>query len=263
VEIKGKVAVVTGGAQGIGRALCERLHAQGAAKVIVADLNGEGAREVAAEIGGVGLACNIASAHEVAWLVETVQAEFGPIDLYCSNAGILEMDPDPDNAASASASSWQRTWEVNVLGHVHAAQALLPTMIARKQGYFLNTVSAAGLLTQIGSATYSTTKHAALGFSEYLAITHRDDGIRVSVLCPQGVDTAMTRGAAAKEPALLDGMLSAKAVAEAGIRGVEQEQFLILPHAQVAGYFANKATDYGRWIGGMTKLRRAVKAMRG
>ena len=259
MEIRGKVVVVTGAAQGIGRALCERLHAEGAASVVAADRNAEGAAEVAARVGGLAIACDVASVAEVAALVARVEKELGPIGLYCSNAGILEADPDFANAASASDESWGRSWAVNVMGHVHAARAVLPSMIARREGYILNTVSAAGLLSQIGSATYSTTKHAALGFSEYLAITHRDDGIRVSALCPQGVDTAMVRGASGREPALLDGLLSPEAVAQAAVEGLAREQFLILPHPQVTEYFRRKAADYDRWIGGMVKLRRAQK----
>ena len=259
MQIGGKIVVVTGAAQGIGRALCERLHAEGAARIVVSDLNADGAAEVAARIGGLAIACDVTQAAAVAVMIDRVQAEIGPIDLYCSNAGILERDPDFDNAASASAESWARSWSVNVMGHVHAARALLPSMIARGQGYFLNTVSAAGLLSQVGSATYSVTKHAAMGFTEYLALTHRDDGIRVSALCPQGVDTAMMHGATGREPALLDGVLSAEAVAEAAIQGVIAERFLILPHSQVAGYITNKAADYDRWIGGMAKLRRMQK----
>jgi NAD(P)-dependent dehydrogenase (short-subunit alcohol dehydrogenase family) len=259
MQVRGKVVVVTGAAQGIGRALCERLHAEGAAKIVAADLNGDGAAAVAARIGGIGVICDVTRAEAVAQMVDRVQADIGPIDLYCSNAGILERDPDFGNAASASAESWTRSWNVNVMGHVHAARALLPSMIARGQGYFLNTVSAAGLLSQVGSATYSVTKHAAMGFTEYLALTHRDDGIRVSALCPQGVDTAMMQGATGREPALLDGVLSAEAVAEAAIQGVIAERFLILPHPTVAGYIVNKAADYDRWIGGMAKLRRMQK----
>jgi short-subunit dehydrogenase len=142
------------------------------------------------------------------------------------------------------------------MGHVYGARAVLPAMIARRQGYILNTVSAAGLLSQIGSASYSATKHAALGFTESLAITHKDHGIRVSALCPQGVDTAMARGATGREPALLDGMLSPEAVADAVVHGLAREEFMILPHPKVTEYFRNKAESYDRWIGGMAKLRR-------
>lgn len=257
MRVAGKTVVVTGAAQGIGRALAERFKAEGAAAVAVADLDIEGAADVAARVGGLAFACDVSKADEVERMVDAIEAEMGSIDLYCSNAGILERDPDVDNAASASAESWARNWGVNVMGHVHAARALLPRMSARRQGYFLNTVSAAGLLTQVGSATYSTTKHAAIGFSEALAITHKDDGIKVSCLCPQGVDTAMARGATGREPALLDGLLSPQQVADAVIEGLAQERFLILPHPQVARYIQNKAADYDRWLGGMAKLRRA------
>ena len=258
MQLNGKVVVVTGAAQGIGRALCERFHAEGAAKVIAADLNIDGAAETAKRVGGLAFACDVSRAEEVAAMVETVRAEVGEIDLYASNAGILERDPDFNNASSPSEESWARSWGVNVMGHVHAAKALLPAWRERRSGYFLATVSAAGLLSQVGSATYSTTKHAAIGFCEHLAITHRDEGIKVSALCPQGVDTAMARGADAKAPALLDGLLSPEAVAEVVVQGLAAEQFLILPHPQVAQYMLNKAGNYDRWIGGMAKLRRAA-----
>ncbi len=259
MQINGKVVVVTGAAQGIGRALCERFHAEGAAKVIAADLNVDGAAETAERVGGVAFACDVSQAGEVTAMVEKIEADIGPIGLYASNAGILDRDPDFDDAASSPEAHWARSWAVNVMGHVHAASALLPAWKQRREGYFLATVSAAGLLSQIGSATYSTTKHAALGFCEHLAIAHKDDGIKVSALCPQGVDTAMVRGASATTPALLDGLLSAEAVADAVVQGVAAEQFLILPHPQVAQYMLNKAQNYDRWIGGMVKLRRAAR----
>lgn len=259
MDVRGKIVVVTGAAQGIGRAMCERFHAGGAAKIVAADLNAEGAGEVAKQLGGVAFACDVSQADEVAKMVDKVQAEHGPIDLYCSNAGIIDRDPDFDNAASALEESWERCWAVNVMGHVHAARALLPTWRERRQGYFLATVSAAGLLTQVGSATYSVTKHAALAFCEHLAIAHRDDGVVVSALCPQGVDTAMVRGASGSQPAVLDGILSPEAVADIVVQGLAAEQFLILPHPQVAQYMRNKAENYDRWLGGMVKLRRAVR----
>ena len=258
MQLNGKVVVVTGAAQGIGRALCERFHAEGAAKVVAADIHAAGAAETAERVGGMAFGCDVSKADEVAAMVEKVRLEVGEIDLYASNAGILDRDPDFHDAASSPEESWTRSWAVNVMGHVHAARALLPAWRARREGYFLATVSAAGLLSQIGSATYSTTKHAALGFCEHLAIAHRDDGIKVSILCPQGVDTAMARGADSKTPALLDGLLSAEAVAESVVQGLAAEQFLILPHPQVAHYMLNKANNYDRWIGGMVKLRRST-----
>lgn len=257
---EGAIVVVTGAARGIGRALCERFHAEGAAAVVALDIDADGAAETARRVGGRSFALDVADAEAVARTVAAIESDIGPIRLYCSNAGILERDPDFDLATSATDASWARSWAVNVMGHVHAARALLPGWIARGEGTFLATVSAAGLLSQIGSATYSTTKHAALGFCEHLAIAHRDDGIRVGALCPQGVDTDMVRGATGSEPALLDGLLSPEAVAEAALRGLAEERFLILPHPQVAGYQRNKAADTDRWIGGMAKLRRAQRA---
>jgi NAD(P)-dependent dehydrogenase (short-subunit alcohol dehydrogenase family) len=262
MNVEGKVVVVTGGANGIGRALAERFHAERARVVVIVDRDPDGAADLAKRLSGLAIACDVASGTEVSSMVGRVEREIGPIDLYCSNAGILEPDPDFENAASGSDASWARSWGVNVMAHVYAARAVLPSMIARRQGYILNTVSAAGLLSQIGSAIYSTTKHAALGFTESLAITHRDHGIRVSALCPQGVDTAMLRGAnaSASHPALRDGVLSPEAVADAVVLGLANEQFVILPHPSVAEYFRRKAESYDRWVGGMAKLRRAQKA---
>ena len=251
-----RIVVVTGAAGGIGRALCARFAADGA-MVVAADIDAAGAAETAARVGGTPATCDVGEAESVADLVARTIRDHGRVDVYASNAGILLRDPDPENAASATQADWTRAWAINVMGHVHAAQALLPSWIARRSGSFLATVSAAGLLSQIGSATYSTTKHAALGFCEHLAITHRDHGIRVSALCPQGIDTAMVRGASAREPALLDGLLSAEAVAEAAFAGLAEGRFLILPHPQVAEYVRRKADDHDRWIGGMAKLRRA------
>ena len=259
MQVAGQVVVVTGGAEGIGRALCERFHREGAKAVVVADRNGEGAQAVAGRIGGIAAPCDVANESDIIALVEETERRVGPIALFCSNAGVGDFGGARDEAASASNTAWERGFAINVMAHVYAARALAPRMAARGGGYFLHTVSAAGLLTQIGNAVYATTKHAAIGFAEILAITHRDQGIRVSVLCPQGVDTALLR-AAARGPERLDGVLTVEAVADSVIEGLAAERFLILPHPQVLDYMRNKTNDYDRWLGGMAKLRRRLAA---
>lgn len=256
MDIQGKIVVVTGGADGIGAALCRRFAQAGAAHVVVVDRNGAGAAAVAREIGGEAVTLDVSDGAALAAMVAGVEARHGRIDLFCSNAGVAYGDPDKANAASAPDALWLKAWEVNVMAHVHAARAVIPGMVARGGGYILNTVSAAGLLSQIGSATYSTTKHAAVGFAESLAITHGDQGIKVSILCPQGVDTAMLRaGDAAAQPQNLDGVLTPDQVAESVLEGLAAEHFLILPHPVVLTYMQRKAGDYDRWIGGMRRLR--------
>lgn len=256
MKIEGKVVVVTGGASGIGKALAERFHREGAAGVVVADLNAEGARIVASAVGGLGIGADVSKAADVAAVAQAAERAFGRIDLFCSNAGVATRDADIGNAASTPDEGWALGWGVNVMAHVYAARAALPAMIARREGYFLNTVSAAGLLSQIGSAVYSTTKHAAVGFAESLAITHAGHGIRVSILCPQAVDTPMLGGARGSQS--VDGVLSPEAVADSVVAGLEAERFLILPHPQVETYIQRKAGDYDRWLRGMVRLRAAV-----
>ena len=256
MRVEGKVVVVTGGANGIGRALAERFAREGARHVAVADLDEAGAKRVAEAIGGSSFRCDVSNEADLQRLVAETEAAAGPVDLFCSNAGIVDVDPDFQDGASAANETWARAWGVNVMAHVYAARAVLPSMVSRGEGYLLNTVSAAGLLSQIGSAVYSTTKHAALGLAESLAITHRDHGIRVSVLCPQAVDTAMAAGGVFLG-ADVDGVLSAEDVADAAVAGLVAESFLILPHPKVRQYMANKVENYDRWIGGMAKLRRS------
>jgi len=255
MRVEDKVIVVTGGASGIGKAMCLRFHAEGARAVAVADIDEAGAREVAEEIGGLARRCDVSVESEIVALVEETERRFGPIDLFCSNAGIGIPDGPGGMATSTSNEEWQKIWEVHVMAHVYAARAVLPGMIERGGGYLLNTSSAAGLLNQIGSACYSTTKHAAIGFAESLAITHGDQGIRVSALCPQGVATPLTTG---KEysPQAGDGMLQPSDVAEFVIQGLEEERFLILPHPQVLTYMERKTSDYDRWLKGMRRYRR-------
>jgi NAD(P)-dependent dehydrogenase (short-subunit alcohol dehydrogenase family) len=253
MQIKDKIVVVTGAASGIGRALAQRFAQEGAKKVICSDINADGVKAVAAEVGGIAFVTNVAKEEDIKALIEQVEAEVGPIDLFCSNAGI-----GVGGGAEAPDAQWQRIWDINVMAHVWAARHLVPRMAARGGGYLLNTASAAGLLSQIGSAPYAVTKHAAVGLAEWLAITHGDQGIKVSVLCPQAVRTAMTAG----NPdgvASVDGMLEPEDAAEACIRAIEAETFLVLPHPQVLDYMRRKTADYDRWLGGMRKLNRAYR----
>lgn len=262
MKVEGLTIVVTGGAAGIGKALARRFHREGAKAVVVADIDGPGAEVVAREVGGTGFACDVAREDDVARLIDETERRFGPIGLYCSNAGIFGTADALDNVAAAPDAAWLRGWSVNVMGHVHAARVLVPRMTARGGGAFLLTVSAAGLLSQIGNAIYSTTKHAALGFAESLAIAHRDDGIRVFVLCPQGVDTALLREVG-DGPQNRDGVLTPDQVAASVMEALERDSFLILPHPQVADYVLRKATNYDRWIAGMAKLKRSLGAKGG
>ena len=247
MKITGRIVVVTGAAQGIGAALCRRFAQEGARAVIAADIKpGDGITP-----------CDVSREDDVSRLIDHTEQEFGPIDLFCSNAGIAVLDPDWDNPASAPNDGWARSWAVNVMAHVWAARHLVPRMSARGGGYFLQTVSAAGLLSQIGGGPYATTKHAALGFAENLAIAMRDRGIKVSVLCPQGVDTPMLHGIDRGVPDR-DGVLTPAQVAEAVIAGLDAERFLILPHPEVATYVRRKAEDSDRWLAGMARLRRGM-----
>jgi len=260
MTIDGKVVVVTGGGAGIGKALCERFHRDGAIAVVVVDRDGVRAKEVAAAIGGTAIAMtgDVTIQADVTRIVEETESRVGPIGLFCSNAGVLFTDPDWDDASSDSVENWMRGWGLHVMAHVFAAKVLIPRFKARGGGHFLQTISAAGLLSAIGGGVYSTTKHAAIGFAEHLAITHREDKIGVSILCPQAVDTDMIRGAD-KAAALKDGVLSPAAVADAVATGLREDRFLILPHPDVLGYFQKKAADYDRWIAGMVRLRAATR----
>jgi NAD(P)-dependent dehydrogenase (short-subunit alcohol dehydrogenase family) len=252
VDIEGRVVVVTGGAGGIGSALCRRFAAEGAAGLVVADLNREAAEAVAAEVGGTAVATDVTVESDVQALVRRALDVHGRVDLYCSNAGVAvgggEEAPD---------EGWQRSWEVHAMAHVYAARAVLPGMLERGEGCFLGTVSAAGLLNHVLAAPYAVTKAAGLSFLEWLSIRYGDEGIGVSALCPQGVRTAML-GMERDRPFLTAGALEPDEVAEAVVIALREERFLVLPHPEVAEYFSRKASDYDRWLRGMRRLRERV-----
>lgn len=265
MELSGKVAVVTGGASGIGRALALSFHEAGAAGVVVADLDAEGAGAVANQIGGraVAVGGDVATEDGVEKLVSTAEQHFGAVDLFCANAGVaVGTDVQTPDA------EWDLAFAVNIRSHVLAARRLLPGWLERGEGYFLSTASAAGLLTQIGSAPYAVTKHAALAFAEWLSVTYGDQGLKVSCLCPMGVDTPLLQEGLAKPGG--DEALGARVVASAGellqpeqvadvvVEGLREERFLILPHPEVLTFFRRKADDYDRWLAGMRRLQRSV-----
>jgi NAD(P)-dependent dehydrogenase (short-subunit alcohol dehydrogenase family) len=253
VIVTDKIVVVTGGGNGIGRALCRRFAAEGAKTVVVADVDAEAAGRVADDAGGVAIAVDVSRETDAVRLVGQVIARYGPIDLFCSNAGIAV-----DGDERTPTSEWQRCWDVNLMAHVYAARAVLPGMLARGEGYLLQTVSAAGLLSHPHSATYAVTKHASLAFAEWLAIAYGDRGIKVSALCPQGVRTGMLERASANGRAfLMDSAVEPEQVADDVVKGLAGERFLILPHPEVGEYVRRKATDHERWLRGMRRLRKA------
>ena len=261
MDIKDKVIIVTGAASGIGKALAERFAKGGARAVVAADLDGAGAEAVAAAIGGLGMKVDVSNEAEVQQLVQTATERFGRVDVFCSNAGIIaRADEDASNA------QWQRHWDVNVMAHVYAARAVLPQMLESGEGYLVQTASAAGLLSQVNAAPYSVTKHAAVGFAEWLSIAHGDRGIRVSCLCPQGVLTPMLMGKDGMQRAhsfLGAGAVSPELVAEEVVKAMREERFLVLPHAEVLTFMQRKTADYDRWLGGMRRLRAKVMALGG
>jgi len=258
MELKDRVIVVTGAARGIGRALAIRVASEEPLALVVADIDGPRLDEVARQIGATAIQCDVSRESDVQQLIARVESTHGGIDVFCSNAGIaVAGGPEAPN------DQWQRIWNVNVMSHVLVARHLLPGMLARKEGYIVGTVSAAGLLNHFFAAPYGVTKAAALSFFEWLAIVHGDAGIRVSCLCPQGVKTDMLEAERAQLGVnfLTEGALEPEAVAEAVIKGIAAERFLILPHPEVAEYFRRKADDYDRWLRGMRRLRNSLLAV--
>ncbi|MDD4356003.1 MAG: SDR family NAD(P)-dependent oxidoreductase [Smithellaceae bacterium] len=253
MEVAGKVIVVTGAASGIGRGLCLRFSREGAQAIVAADVNEAGAKAVADEIKGAAVSCDVSKEEDMIRLVRFAEDRYGRIDIFCSNAGILALGGyEVDN------DTWQKIWEINVLSHIFAARAVLPGMIRRGGGAFMITASAAGLLSQIGSLPYSVTKHAAVGLAENLAITYGDQGISVFALCPQAVDTEMTRQGGGV--AAVDGMMKPEQLADAVMEAFRGDEFLILPHPEVKTYMQRKTSDYSRWLKGMRNLQERFAA---
>ena len=268
MKVTGKVAIVTGGGGGIGGALAEELTARGA-RVVVADLGAAGAQAVTDKINATSPGSAVAAGADVSdtaairGLITLAEQQFGPVDLYFANAGIVGVP-----GLEASEADWERSIDVNLRAHIRAAQLLIPGWVERGEGYFVSTASAAGLLTQIGSATYSVTKHAAVGFAEWLSVTYGDRGIRVSCLCPMGVNTELLYGGESSGHPL--GVAATRAVTSAGavlepaevardvLAAIDEERFLILPHANVLDMFRQKASDYDRWLRGMRRYQASL-----
>jgi NAD(P)-dependent dehydrogenase (short-subunit alcohol dehydrogenase family) len=264
MEIEDRVAVVTGGASGIGRAMARRFAAGGARGIVVADLNGPGAEAVAEELGerALGVGCDVTQDEQVGALIARAEEAFGPIDLFCANAGI-----GTGTGLDAADDVWAQSFAVNVQAHVYAARRLVPGWIERGEGYFLSTASAAGLLSQIADAPYSVSKHAAVAFAEWLSLTYGDRGLRVSCLCPMGVNTAMlnagldmedSHGVGARVVAAAGAVLEPEDVADEVVRAIRDERFLILPHPEVGEFLRRKGDDPERWLAGMRRLQAYV-----
>jgi len=257
MEFKGRVCVITGGSGGIGRAMARAFLAEGAKAVVLADLSADAVQSAAREIGCEGVACDVTREADIQRLVTDTLARHGRIDLFCSNAGAggPGVLTDADNAV------WQKQWELHVMAHLYAARAVLPSMIARGQGYLLNTASAAGLLAALGTGPYTVTKAAAVKLAEFLSITHGDDGIKVSVLCPQGVNTAMAPKRLGDGQT--DGIIEPEQLARTVVDALRDERFYVLPHPEVEEYVRRKGNDIDRWLGGMRRLRRKSKQQEG
>ena len=258
MELKDKIIVITGAGSGIGRAMAVRFKEEGAKHIIAVDINVENVEATANLVGCHAMTADVSTEADMLRVIEDTERDFGPIDLFCSNAGV-GIAP----ALDSPNSEWQKSWDINVMSHVYIARHLVPRMVTRGGGYFLITSSAAGLLNQIGGASYGVTKHAAVGFGEWLAIHHQHQGIKVSMLCPQAVRTAMTTDGDAQQSAQIqsasvDGMIEPEEAMETVVEGLRDERFLILPHAVVLDYIRGKTADYDRWIGGMNKLMRSL-----
>ena len=250
MELEGRVAVITGGSGGIGRAMAQAFKAEGARGIMLADVDAAAVASTAAELGCEGMACDVTEEAQVQALVAATEAQFGHIDLFCSNAGKAHdgLLTDVENEA------WQNQWDLHVMAHLYAARAVLPAMIERGEGYLLNTASAAGLLAALSTGAYTVSKAAGIKLAEFLAITYGDEGIRVSVLCPQGVNTAM--GPKSLGDGTTDGVIEPEALADVVVETIREERFHVLPHPEVEEYVRRKGDDIDRWLHGMRRLRR-------
>lgn len=253
MNLADKNVIVTGGGSGIGAAMARRFTSEKPRLLVVSDIDGDSAARIASEVGGVAFQADVTDADQNERLIDHAESLAGPVDLFCANAGIGfagdEQTPEEE---------WDRMWSVNLMSHVHAARRLVPAWLARGEGYFLATASAAGLLTNLKAAQYSVTKHAAVAFAEWLAVSYGHAGVKVSCLCPMGVRTPFLDAAEEFHDLLDPYAIEPAEVAEAVVAGLEAERFLILPHPEVKRFFQNKAGDYDRWITGMQKLQNAV-----
>lgn len=250
MELADRYAVITGGSGGIGRAMATAFLREGAAGVMLADLDEAAVTEAAAAIGCDGMACDVTSESDVEALTRAAEAKYGRVDLFCSNAGA----GGPGVLTDAANEVWQQQWDLHVMAHVYAARAVLPGMLERGEGYLLNTASAAGLLAALGSGPYTVTKAAAVKLAEFIAISHGDEGIRVSVLCPQGVNTAMAPRSLGDGQT--DGIIEPEQLAETVVAAIREERFHVLPHPEVEEYVRRKGDNVDRWLTGMRRLRR-------
>ncbi|MEM7099069.1 MAG: SDR family oxidoreductase [Pseudomonadota bacterium] len=255
MELKDKVVVITGGSGGIGRAMAKAFQDEGAKGIVLADLSEEAVQAAAGELGCDGRACNVTSEAEIQALVDFTVDKYGQVDLFCSNAGAGGEGVLTD----ASNDVWNQQWDLHLMSHLYAARAVLPGMLERGDGYLLNTASAAGLLAAIGSGPYTVTKAAAVKLAEFLSITHGDEGIKVSVLCPQGVNTAMAPRSLGDGQT--DGIIEPEQLAQTVVETIREERFYVLPHPEVEEYVRRKGDDVDRWLYGMRRLRRQAQEL--
>ncbi|WND01822.1 SDR family NAD(P)-dependent oxidoreductase [Temperatibacter marinus] len=262
MDILNKCIVITGGASGIGIGLAKQAMEEGASKVVLLDIDEAQASKVAQEIGAVAYALDVTDEDAIKEVIEDIEKSHGPIDLFFSNAGVMFPDYPDFNAYDLSNEKWELSWQVNVMAHVYISRILFPLYKKRGAGGFVITASAAGLLNQIGTASYGVTKHAAVGMAENMAFTHNDEGIYVGCICPQAVESNML-GDHTESVAAMDGILSAEEMAKRAFKGIKEDHFMIRPHGVVVQYFQQKAANYDRWVGGMRKLRRMQIAKTG